>query len=255
MKDRTRLLITGVVALGALAVTLGGHGVSFQFRDDRKRDHEEGRIAGVRSFADLRDFDGVTVAGPDDVVIAHGKEFSVKAEGDKEALEHLRFRIADGTLHVGRDSKSSWSKSGGDSATIRIVLPAIQRVTLTGPGEMQVDKLDGRQVEAKVTGPGDLTIGTLAAEEAKFSLTGPGDLTASGTATAASLSATGSGNIQAAKLATRRASLRLIGSGNISVHATQGADIAITGSGDAHVTGTTACEVTAIGPGGAECKS
>lgn len=255
MKDRARLIITGVVALGALAVTMGGHGIDFQFGDDTSRAHDRRHYNGVRAIADLKDFNAVTATGPDDIVITHGKAFAVKAEGDTDTLERLKFRVADGTLHVERDSRKGWSMGRGDSAKVLITLPALHRVTLTGPGDMRVDRLDGKDVEAKVTGPGDLRIDALAAENARFSLTGTGDITVAGSATLANLNATGSGNIRATKLTTQRAELKLIGSGDIAIQATQGADISITGSGDAQVRGTTACKVTTIGPGDADCRS
>ena len=255
MKDRTRLFITGVIALGALAVTMGGHGINFQFGDDQDPSGDRHHGEGARTIADLKDFNAVIATGPDDIVITHGDGFAVTAEGDTETLERLKFRVAEGTLHVERDSRKGWSMGRGDSAKILISLPALHRVTLTGPGDMRIDKLDGKDVEAKVTGPGDLTIDALAAETARFSLTGPGDISVVGSATSANLSATGSGNIRASKLTTQRAALKLIGSGDIAVHATQGAEISITGSGNARVRGTTACKVTTIGPGDADCRS
>lgn len=254
MKDKTRLAITGVVAVGALALTVGGHGLNFTFGDDEGGKHGDDSGPQVtRTIENLKGFDGVTLTGPDDVVVTHGKSFLVEAEGAKGVIDRLNLFVKDGTLHIERKQSGSWR--GRDDATVRVTLPAIQRVRLTGPGDMRVDRLDGKQVKAEITGPGNLAIGAMDAETAELALTGPGDLTVSGRTKTAKLSTTGPGDILARDLATERASLDLIGTGDIDVRASQGADISIIGTGDARVIGTDACRITKTGPGDARCTS
>lgn len=255
MKDRTRLAITGAVALVALVATIGGHG----FHIDLGRggsgsgDRDEGAPSGreAQALADLRDFDGVALAGPDDLVVTHGAGFSVRAEGDRDALDRLRLYVKDRTLHVERKDRDRGRSDGG--ATVRVTLPALARVSLTGPGDISVDRLDGKAVKAEVTGPGALSIGRLSADSADLALTGSGDLTVAGTVGTATLRATGSGDIAARGLRAERASLDLIGSGDIFLGVSREADISILGSGSAHVTGTTTCKVTRLGSGKADC--
>jgi hypothetical protein len=251
MKDKTRLAITGVVAAGALALTVGGHGLNFTFGDDEGGGGDDSGPQVTRTLETLKGFDGVTLTSPDDVVVTRGKNFLVEAEGAKGVVDRLNLFVKDGTLHIERKKDAGWRGRG--DATVRVTLPALQRVTLTGPGDMRVDRLDGKQVRAEITGPGNLAIGALEAEKAELALTGPGDLSVSGKAKMASLSTTGPGDIIARDLATERAELELIGTGDISVRASQSADISIIGTGDARVTGTTACRITKTGPGDARC--
>lgn|GEM_PF-1271350 len=253
MKDKTRLVITGVVAAIALAVTIGGHnmhGLSFSFGDDERDGDDDSGPRTVRRLDNLKDFDGVTVTGPDNVVIAHGAAFRVEAEAARGTLDRLKLYVEDGTLHVTRNKGVSWSHGG---ATVRVTLPALHRVSLVGPGDMRVDRMDGKDVKAKVTGPGNLAIGALDAENAELALTGPGDMTVTGKARTAALSTAGPGSILAAKLQTERASLKIFGPGDISVRASESADISIHGPGDAHVAGTTTCQISKAGPGEAQC--
>lgn len=88
MNDRARLAITGAVALVALVATVGGHGLGISFGgssdDETSEAVPEDAVRGdgaIQSLANLRDFDSVNVAGPDDVVITQGKSFSVQARG------------------------------------------------------------------------------------------------------------------------------------------------------------------------------
>lgn len=252
MSDRTRLVITGVVAAVALAATIGGHGLSFSFGDDDggSRKSDDGPRT-VRTLENLKDFDGVTVTGPDDVVVSRGNNFLVEAEGGKAVLDRLNLFVSDGILHVER--KSGMSISGHRGATVRVTLPALHRVTLSGPGDVRVDRLEGKEAKAQITGPGDLTIGMLEAENADLALTGPGDLTVTGKVKTATLSTTGPGDIIARDLQTERASLRIVGPGDIAVNASQNADISILGPGNARVKGTTTCQISKAGPGDARC--
>lgn len=251
MQDKTRLAITGAVALVAVIATVGGsHGFNFTFGDDG----DDGGKASeeiARVLPNLKNFDGVALVGPDDVIVTQGRDFAVKVEGDAELLDRMDIFVKDGTLQVGR--KSSFISHGGGNATIRVTLPALSHVTLTGPGDMTVDKLAAKQVKAELTGPGSLSIAALEADDAVLALTGPGDLIVGGKAVTASLSSTGPGNIDADKLAVETAKLDLIGTGDIGVRATKGADISIMGTGNARVRGTASCKVTKLGTGDAEC--
>ncbi len=253
MKDKTRLAITGAVALVAVLATVGGgHGFNFTFGDEGD-DGGKASEETTRILPNLKNFDGVALIGPDDVIITQGKDFSVKVEGDADALNKLNVYVKDGTLQVGR--KSSFMSGGSGNATIRVTLPALSHVALTGPGDMTVDKLAAKQVKAELTGPGNLSIAALDADNAVLAVTGPGDLTVGGKAVTASLRSTGPGNIDAGRLAVETAKLDLIGTGDIGVRATKAADISIMGTGNARVQGTASCKITKLGTGDAECTA
>lgn len=253
MRDKGRLMITGIVALGAVAVTLGGHGLSMSFGDD---DGDRDRTPVASNVANLKNFDGVTLMGPDNVVVTQGKDFAVRTEGDADALKQLNIYVKNGTLFVSRKQRSSWFGSGHENdATVRVTLPALARATLTGSGDMQIDKMTGSRVKAALTGPGNLVLSQVDAQDADFELTGSGDLEVHGKVRAANLSTTGSGDLRAEALDAETAKLRIIGSGNIAVRATRDADISIQGSGDAQVQGTTSCRITKMGSGEANCST
>jgi len=255
MRDNVRLMITGIVAVGALAWTIGGSGLSFSIGNDGPDSAAHGLHSGsgrkTSTTYDLKGFDGVVLAGPDNVAIRQGEDFAVRAEGDSRALETLKLSVDSNMLTVSRENGSSHDRG----ATIFVTMPVLARVSLTGPGDMKIDKMMAPKVKASITGPGNISIADIQADEADLDLAGSGDLNAAGHVKAARLSALGSGDVRAEKLETETATLRLVGSGDIRVRAHQSADVSLLGSGDAHVMGTTQCKVSKMGSGDADCAS
>ena len=252
MGDKGKLALTGLVAIVAVGVAFGGigHGISFNFGDDH-----DGGAQTARTFANLKDFDGVTLNGPDNVEITRGDTFAVKASGDAEALKHLNIVVRDHVLVVERGGKSNWFSGNRGDVTVAVTMPALTRLALTGSGDMSADRLAGKQVKASLTGPGDLKIEGIEADDAAFALVGSGNLTVEGHAKNLTLNSKGSGNLSADDLAAEAVAATLYGSGNIAGHASRTAKIAVNGSGDIHVEGTNSCSISKQGSGDAECTS
>jgi hypothetical protein len=247
MQDKTRLAITGVVAFVALAATVGGHGLKIAFDSD-----DEAGDRRTLTLPDLKDFRAVSLSGPDDVVISRGARYAVKVEGDKASVDQLSLSVEDGTLRIGR--RDGWMGGGGRGARVQVTLPVLEAVSLTGSGDMRVDRLDGQQVRIEMVGAGDLDVGLVQADAADVSLTGAGDLKIAGKARSATLRTAGAGDISADGLATEQVKLDLIGAGDVTVRASKAAEISIVGPGKAQVIGTAACRISKTGPGEAICS-
>ncbi|MBB5987381.1 head GIN domain-containing protein [Sphingobium lignivorans] len=256
MNDRARLAITGAVALVALVATVGGHGLGISFGgssdDETSEAVPEDAVRGdgaIQSLANLRDFDSVNVAGPDDVVITQGKSFSVQAEGDRRALRRLRLYVKNSTLHVEREDNSRTR----DTATVRVTLPALTSISLTGPGDVRADRLVSKSARVELTGPGDLAVGRIEADDVELKTTGSGTITAGGKVRNASLSLTGSGDIKAEGLEVGVATVDILGSGDVAARVVDRAKVSVMGSGDAVLSGTTNCSISRMGSGSARC--
>lgn len=247
MRDKTRLMLTGAVALTAAALTVSGNGLSLTIGDD------DGPRT-VRTLANLKGFDGIALVGADHVVVTQARNFSVRTEGDPEALARLRLYVSGGMLHVERARSISWFGSG-KAATIRVALPRLSHVELVGSGDMTVARLDGPSVKASLTGSGDLSISDMTADQVELAMSGSGDLSAAGHAKAVTLSQTGSGDLRAGRLDAGSASIKLVGSGDVYALVHGKANVSILGSGDAHVAGTKECAVSKLGSGEAHCST
>jgi hypothetical protein len=204
---------------------------------------------------DLRDFDGVALAGSQDVIVRVGGGHSVRAEGPAEILERLDIRVEERTLKVGM-KKGDWSFgwSGNRPRTqIFVTLPSIRAASVAGSGDMKVDRVIGNRFNASVAGSGDLDIAELKVGEARFSVAGSGDIKAIGTAERSSASVAGSGDIDLGRVEARTVSAAVVGSGDVRVRATDAADVSITGSGDVYVAGNARCTVSKRGSGEVHC--
>lgn len=211
---------------------------------------------GTLSFADLRDFDSVTLAGPDNVVVTRASSFSVRAEGDPKAIDKLDITVRDGVLRISRkrQDRDGWRWNGDKGATIRVTLPMLRSAKLAGSGDMSVNSLTGAKVEALVSGSGDLRISGVEAQEARLALAGSGTLTIAGRARATTVSIAGSGDVLADGLASLNSEVSIAGSGNAHVRASEAAQVSIIGSGDAMIKGTSNCKLSKIGSGDAHCS-
>lgn len=199
-------------------------------------------------------FDKIDLAGSPDVIVRTGGGPSVRAEGDREAIDRLEIRVENGTLRIGRKSSVGWS-FGWHHERLRIYVtaPALTGVAIAGSGDIRVDKVAGPRFDASVAGSGDLAVGHMEVGEASFSIAGSGDISAAGKTGRAKLSTAGSGDMRMGGLETGTASVSVMGSGDVQLRATQSADISIMGSGDVHVAGTTNCNVHKAGSGDARC--
>ncbi len=204
-------------------------------------------------MARLRDFHDIEVTGPDNVIVAVGKDFSVRAEGDPEAIEKLKIKVDEGTLEIGRKNSNGMGWSNDKGATIRVTLPAIDGLSLTGSGNVDIDRVIGKALDLALTGSGDLRVGTMRVDALEAELTGSGDMTVAGEAGQADISITGSGNFAGTALKVGKSEASILGSGNIDFASDGAIDISIMGSGDVGVKGRAQCKTSIMGSGEARC--
>ena len=211
--------------------------------------------ATTRDFA-LSGFTGVELTGPDDVTIRRGDAFSISARGPQAVLDELEIKVDGDRLTIGRKREGfSVGRRDGEDADIRITMPRLTAVRLTGSGEIDADAMEGDSVEVAITGSGDVRVGRLAAKRAAVTVSGSGDLDVDGGAVGdASFQVTGSGGIDAEPLAATTLDIAITGSGDVEAQATGTADVRILGSGDATVTGGAKCATRVTGSGIATCR-
>ncbi|SCW88763.1 Putative auto-transporter adhesin, head GIN domain [Sphingobium faniae] len=235
------LLLAGLCLTSACSKESGGNAASSGPRG----------APAAQDWSTLKDFTAVEVVGPDDVAVTIGNGFAVKAEGDPNAIEKLEISVDDGRLKVGR--KSQWVGATDKGATIRVTMPAIAAVTLTGSGDFDLDRAEGKALDLSLTGSGDMEIGAVKVGRLKADITGSGSLEIAGAADEGKLSLTGSGDIDGEKLKLGKADASLLGSGDIDFASDGAVAITITGPGNVTVKGKAQCKTSGIGPGEARC--
>jgi hypothetical protein len=233
------------------ALLLGACNMHAQARDDDAGNHQN-----IRRDFPVGAFQKIALEGSQDVVVTVGGTPSVRAEGDKAAIDRLDIRVDNGQLRIGdRSEHGSWSWNVGhhNRVTIYVTAPALAAATLDGSGDMKIDKVAGNGFDASLGGSGDMAIGNVQAGQAHFAVTGSGGLKAAGKAQQASISLTGSGDVVAGGLEIANATVSVVGSGDVTAHVTQTADVSVMGSGDVTLSGSAKCSIHKMGSGDVRC--
>jgi hypothetical protein len=191
--------------------------------------------------------------GPDDIVFVTGDTFSIKAEGDAEAIENLRFKVKDGAIIIGHAKDSSWSVKR-KPVTIIITAPVVRAVAMAGSGDFKGDRLSGEKVAISIAGSGNIDIADIQSPYVDVSVAGAGDLKLAGKVAKADYSVAGSGNIEASSLVSETVDVSIAGSGDARINATATVEASVAGSGNVTVTGGAKCKSSKIGSGSVNCS-
>lgn len=234
-----------IVAISVLAGAVSGCQAGAQ--------ESEGRSAR-RDFR-VGAFQSISLTGSPDVIVTVGGAPSVRAEGDARLVERLDIRTEDGDLKIGVREGSSWSFgfSRDRGVTVHVTVPALQAATVTGSGDIRVDRIQGERFVGTVTGSGDLEVAQMRAGEAVFSLIGSGAIRAAGAAERSHVELQGSGDVDLGALEIREAVVALHGSGDVTARATGAARVTLLGSGDVAITGPARCQIDKRGSGDVHC--
>ena len=206
-----------------------------------------------RSYS-LSGFDAVSLEGPQEVIVAVGPAYSVRAVGDREALERLRVEQDSRSLKIG-SIKGNWINRGNNrgKAIVYVTMPALAKAAVAGSGDMRIDRVEGGRFSGAVSGSGDLNLAALRVNDAAFSIAGSGAIRAAGSAGRSSISVAGSGDVDLSGVETRSASVSIVGSGDVRARAIENASVSIMGSGDVMITGPAKCSLKKMGSGSLRC--
>ncbi|HEY6815721.1 MAG TPA: head GIN domain-containing protein [Croceibacterium sp.] len=236
----------GVLAAGAAALILDnddeGPTIAVTAEDSGTRTYE------LAPFAQLATF------GAHDVVIEYGETQSVRAEGPANALAGIEAAVRDGRLTIRPNGIPQFSDWGGfGEVTYYVTLPRLESVTLSGPGDVSIDRIEGESFSGSVRGPGELTIEALQVDDAEFAVRGPGQIAAAGTAGKTRVTIEGPGEVDAEELTSATAMVTVSGPGELELTVDDDAQVSVTGGGNVDIAGTASCTVSRAGTGNVRC--
>jgi len=157
---------------------------------------------------DLGEFDAVKLSGAFDVFIEVGSEQRVKITFDDNLLDIIETEVRRNTLYI--SSKESYSSRR--HCRIEISIPELEKVSLSGSGDIEIDGLDG--------------------EEFIVEISGSGDVRAEGHVDELDIQVSGSGDVNARDLEAKDAYVSVSGSGDVRVYASESLNARVSGSGD-----------------------
>ena len=197
---------------------------------------------GTRSFSDGSAigtsasnpgaFEGITLAGPDNIV------FTTGISGDQ--------------IKIGRESKGmSWGDSG--RATIFVSAPALKSAKLAGSGDMNIDAMTTESTKLSIAGSGNIRVARIETASLDSKIAGSGDLTLAGTAGTIDISIAGSGDISGKDLKADTVDISVAGSGDVELSSDGSVNAKVMGSGDVRIHGDAKCKSRAMGSGDITC--
>ncbi len=153
-------------------------------------------------------FSKIDLTGSPDVEVVVGSDTSLTVTTDDNILPVIETTVDGDTLNIG--SKQSYSTSHG--VNVKITVPALNGVSISGSGDIHVAGLKAGDMHVNVTGSGDVTL--------------------KGDADRLRAQITGSGDVHAADLSAKDVHVTVTGSGDATVRASEQLDATVTGSGD-----------------------
>jgi hypothetical protein len=203
-------------------------------------------------------FQQIEVAGPYDVTVRTGSNASVSARGGEKLLDRTTVEVEGNKLVIRPEHSSGlfhFGFSTHGNANFTVTVPQLTAATISGSGDIHVDRVAGQQFEGEVTGSGGLDVGAVDVQQLGLTVTGSGDLKGgTGKAQTGNYQIAGSGDLDASAVQTQQIKASIQGSGSIKAHSTGTADINIMGSGDVAVSGGAKCSVSKMGSGSANCS-
>ncbi len=211
--------------------------------------------ADQRQWSPAR-FDRIESAGSYDVTVVPGAVASVRAEGDRDTLEHMRVKVDGASLRI--DSEHDWHWRSWHQGRVRVTVTSptpLRAASTEGSGDMTIARVEGPEFKGSIAGSGNMVLRSVATRSLSLSVAGSGTVTAQGHADEVSASIAGSGDARLDGLRAADLTGDIAGSGSMSAFANRTATLSIMGSGEARVRGGARCTISKMGSGRAVCTA
>jgi len=203
----------------------------------------------------VTDFSRMRISGPFDVHVHVGGSPSARATGPKDAIDRLSVEQNGDTLVIKSlpGGWGGWPTGSRGPVVVEVSVPDLHGVSITGSGDVTVDRMRGDAIDLALSGSGSLNVGAVDVGTVSAVMTGSGDMCIAGKARTATATLTGSGDLKAAGLVADDAQAKLVGSGDLSLGARHLVKVVLAGSGDVTISGPAACSVSRSGSGDVHC--
>lgn len=209
------------------------------------------RVAGSGQVAktqrQVSGFKGLALEVPSNVEIIQGGSEGVVIETDDNIAPLIETLVERDELKIRLIKRSTSLKPTLLKITVNV--RNLEKLSISGSGKVNIDKLQTPSLETHISGSGDMSIAALATDALAISISGSGDVSASGRADSVRASIAGSGDLKLANLAAKAVKISIAGSGGAKVWASQTLDVSVAGSGDVDYYGEAAVTQSVAGSG------
>jgi len=190
----------------------------------------QGTGAMVSRAITVDDFNAIDISGGYVVIYRQSQTSSLTIEMQENLFEHIDVEVRGDTLHIGSGIRSI-STTRANTPRIYIYAPYLGSASFSGA----VDATDWDAISADSfslvsSGAGNFGL-ALEVESLDIRASGSANIELSGNASNASITVSGSSDINAGALQTRDAEIRISGSGDAIIAASDSLDVNVSGSG------------------------
>lgn len=180
-------------------------------------------------------FKGVRSSGSFDIYVSTGPQ-SLKIEAEDNLLPHIESYV-DGDILKIETKDGIWLRPKR-SIKIYVTAPTFKQIRSSGSGNIigQNTITDSNKIDVSVSGSADIHL-DLDAPEIETSISGSGNADLKGQTRIFKGEISGSGSIRAVDLKTEETTIRISGSGDATVYASQKLNVRVAGSGDVRYKG------------------
>ncbi|NMC52500.1 MAG: DUF2807 domain-containing protein [Chloroflexi bacterium] len=210
-----------LASLGALSLASLACGFSFSMGEvDGELVREERAVSG---------FDEVKLEGSGRLQITQDGSEGLRIEARQDVLEKIETRVDGDELIIGFKPGTTLIDSG--PIYFYLSVDDLERVHVSGSGNVDMQSLDTPRLEAVVSGSGNMDLDELQAEELNLEISGSGNFETAGEVDQMRIDVSGSGECRMDDLRSQTADVKVSGSGDVVVWVEESLDINISGSG------------------------
>ena len=178
---------------------------------------------------DVEAFDGFTLAVSANLYVRQGDKHEIVVKAQPNIIDNIMLKMDGDHLKITYD-RPVWRSKG---ITIYMTTPSLDKIGVSGSGNVSGDGKFTNLGELKVmvSGSGNVTF-DCEAQSVYAKISGSGNVNLGGSGSSLTGQISGSGNLKAGDMEVADASVKVSGSGNVYVHATESLEASVSGSGD-----------------------
>jgi len=184
-------------------------------------------------------FHAVASSGSFDVVLNQGNTESVRVKADADVINEIVTEVRNGVLmiHFSKNTHNWGNFWNNRTITIYVVAKDLNSISLSGSGDLKMEnEFNTNSLQLRLSGSGGFT-GKVNVKTLEASVSGSGNFKISGKADESTVSIAGSGNFEGNSLITKSTAIKVAGSGDASIYASEKIDASVSGSGNVHYKG------------------
>ncbi len=185
-------------------------------------------------------FHALASSGSFDVVLSQGNTESVRVKADADIINEVITEVKNGTLMIHSKNNHNWGMGNmwnNKTVTVYVVAKDLNSIGVSGSGDLKIEnQFNTSSLALRLSGSGDFT-GKVNVKTLEAAISGSGYFKIAGKADESNVAISGSGNFDGNDLMTRSTAIRISGSGDASIYASEKLDASVSGSGDVRYSG------------------